>query len=94
MKGRGILCSKCRRHFTNYVKKNPYEKILNSAEELYKYTINLHNDVNAEIIKKTLHLKKRTSCIRNQFVLMYILGWYVNQLICFFKKIDYIYSLI
>lgn len=58
MKGRGILCSKCRRHFTNYVKKNPYEKILNSGEELYKYTINLHNDVNARNFKKNFTLKE------------------------------------
>ena len=33
-------------HFTEYIKKNPYEKLLNSSEELFKYTINLHNNVN------------------------------------------------
>ena len=58
MTGRGILCSKCRRHFTNYIKAHPYEKLLNSSEELFKYTINLHNDVNARNYKKHFTLKQ------------------------------------
>lgn len=58
MMGRGILCPKCRRHFTNYIKANPYEKLLNSSEELFKYTINLHNNVNARNYKRKFTLEE------------------------------------
>lgn len=53
MRGRGILCSKCRRHFNEYLNKHPYDKLLDCPQKLFIYTVNLHNDVNHRNYKPT-----------------------------------------
>ena len=33
MRGRGILCSRCRRHFNEYLNKHPYDKLLDCPQK-------------------------------------------------------------
>ena len=41
-----IPCDKCRLHYTQRLDKNPVTKYLKDSNTLFKYTIDLHNEVN------------------------------------------------
>lgn len=47
-----IPCDKCRLHYTQRLDKNPVTKYLKDSNTLFKYTIDLHNEVNKSLDKK------------------------------------------
>tara|TARA_B110000879_G_C11118053_1_gene490441 strand:- start:175 stop:912 length:738 start_codon:yes stop_codon:yes gene_type:complete len=55
MANKGLVCIICRTHFRKYTTQNPYLNLLDSNKDMFKYTVDLHNNVN-----RTLHKKKLT----------------------------------
>jgi len=49
-----IPCDKCRIHYTDRIRKNPIINHLENSDMLFRYTVNLHNDVNKSL-HKPLH---------------------------------------
>ena len=47
-----IPCEKCRIHYTERLDKNPIIHHLKNSETLFKYTIDLHNEVNKSLGKR------------------------------------------
>ena len=47
-----IPCQKCRIHYTQRLERNPIINYLDSKQSLFKYTIDLHNQVNKSLGKK------------------------------------------
>ena len=48
-----IPCDKCRIHYTERINKNPVINHLENSDSLFRYTIELHNDVNKSLGKRT-----------------------------------------
>ena len=48
-----IPCDKCRVHYTERINKNPIINHLENSDSLFRYTIELHNDVNKSLGKRT-----------------------------------------
>lgn len=48
-----IPCDKCRVHYTQRLNKNPIINHLKNSDTLFRYTIELHNDVNISLGKRT-----------------------------------------
>ena len=48
-----IPCDKCRVHYTQRLNKNPIINNLKNSDTLFRYTIELHNDVNISLGKRT-----------------------------------------
>lgn len=48
-----IPCEKCRFHYTERLDKNPIINHLSNSDSLFRYTIDLHNDVNISLGKRT-----------------------------------------
>ena len=48
-----IPCDKCRVHYTQRITKNPIINHLKNSDTLFRYTIELHNDVNLSLGKRT-----------------------------------------
>ena len=49
-------CGKCKNHFNQYINNVPYENAIKSKNQLRKYFIDLHNDVNLRTRKKIIPL--------------------------------------
>ena len=47
-----IPCQKCRIHYTQRLERNPIINYLDSKQSLFKYTVDLHNQVNKSLNKK------------------------------------------
>lgn len=47
-----IPCNKCKIHYTQRLERNPIINHLDSKQSLFKYTIDLHNQVNKSLGKK------------------------------------------
>ena len=47
-----IPCSKCRNHYTQKEKRFNYKQILKSRENLMRFLVTLHNEVNRDIARK------------------------------------------
>ena len=47
-----IPCQKCRIHYTQRLERNPIINYLDSKQSLFKFTIDLHNQVNKSLGKK------------------------------------------
>jgi hypothetical protein len=47
-----IPCDKCKLHYTQRLEYNPIIKHLKNSDTLFRYTIDLHNDVNKSLNKK------------------------------------------
>lgn len=48
-----IPCDKCRLHYTERINKKPIINYLDNTDSLFRYTIDLHNDVNKSLGKRT-----------------------------------------
>jgi hypothetical protein len=48
-----IPCDKCKIHYTQRINKNPIMNHLKNSDTLFRYTIELHNDVNVSLGKRT-----------------------------------------
>ena len=48
-----IPCDKCRIHYTERINKNPVINHLENSDSLFRYTIEIHNDVNKSLGKRT-----------------------------------------
>ena len=48
-----IPCDKCRIHYTERINKNPVINHLENSDSLFRYTIEIHNDVNKSLRKRT-----------------------------------------
>ena len=46
-----IPCPKCREHYTTHLQKNPISPHLDRREDLFRWTVNLHNEVNKSLNK-------------------------------------------
>ena len=65
-----LPCKKCREHLKENLRKNPlYSKFLDNKDELFKWTVELHNIVNKDLNKKeiTLETAKNIYMIENNF---------------------------
>ena len=47
-----IPCNKCRIHYTEHLSKNPVENHLGNRDALFKFTVDIHNEVNKTIGKR------------------------------------------
>ena len=47
-----IPCDKCRIHYRQRLERNPIINYLDNKESIFRYTINLHNQVNKSLNKK------------------------------------------
>lgn len=54
----GIKCPRCRNHFSSWISKYDIRNYYNSRNDLIRYFINLHNNVNKNNNKKTLSLNE------------------------------------
>ena len=54
----GIKCPRCRKHFTSWISKYDIRNYYNSKNDLIRYFINLHNNVNKSNNKKKLSLNE------------------------------------
>ena len=61
----GITCSKCRKHFTEWNKKNPIESSIGNRDYLVKWYIDLHNNVNTTNKKKVLTIEQVKELYKN-----------------------------
>jgi len=46
-----LPCPVCRVHYANHLKSNPISPSLDSREDLFRWTVNLHNTVNKDLGK-------------------------------------------
>jgi len=46
LKGNGLTCDNCRKHYIRYLSNNKIEKIVSNKEKTIKFFLGLHNDVN------------------------------------------------
>ncbi len=46
-----IPCPKCREHYSTHLQKNPISPHLDRREDLFRWTVNLHNAVNKSLDK-------------------------------------------
>lgn len=49
-----IPCSVCRQHYTTHLSKNPISPHLDRRDDLFRWTVNLHNEVNASLGKSRM----------------------------------------
>lgn len=47
-----IPCDKCRVHYRQHINNNPVVNHLNNSDSLFRYTIDLHNEVNKTLNKR------------------------------------------
>lgn len=65
MKKSGLPCEICTKHFNQYTQKNNINDSINSRNSLFKYFVDLHNDVNSRNRKKKLSYKQAFSLYKN-----------------------------
>ena len=65
MKTGGLPCEICTKHFNQYTQKNNINYSINSRNSLFKYFVDLHNDVNIRNRKKTISYKQALSIYKN-----------------------------
>jgi len=53
-----LPCSKCASNYRENIKELPIDNSLNSREDLFKWTIDIHNMVNNELGKKNISYEK------------------------------------
>ena len=53
-----IPCPKCREHYTKHLQKFPISPHLDRREDLFRWTINLHNEVNKSLDKPIVSEKE------------------------------------
>jgi len=53
-----IPCPKCREHYTTHLQKTPISPHLDRREDLFRWTINLHNEVNKSLDKPIVSEKE------------------------------------
>jgi len=65
MKKGGLPCEICTKHFNQYTQKNNINDSINSRNSLFKYFVDLHNDVNFRNRKKKLSYKQAYNIYKN-----------------------------
>lgn len=65
MKNGGILCHDCALHFKTYSDKNKIELCYNNKEQLFKYFVDLHNDVNIKTNKQLISIENAKELYKN-----------------------------
>lgn len=66
MKTNGIKCTRCKKHFNKWIKKNKIQSFLSNKLSLFTYFFNLHNNVNERKKKKILNLKEAYFIYKNK----------------------------
>lgn len=79
----GIKCPKCRKHFIYWVSQNDVKMYYNSKNELIKYFVNLHNDINYKNRKKLLSYQEVDKIYKN---------YDTTELISYYLDIDKFYN--
>ena len=62
-----IPCEKCRIHYTERLDKNPIINHLKNSETLFKYTIDLHNEVNKSLGKRIYSYDEVLEIYKNEY---------------------------
>lgn len=57
IRNRGLACAICSAHFAAYIGGHPFEPHITSKDSLFKYFVELHNDVNRRNGKPTITLE-------------------------------------
>ena len=53
----GLPCRKCKQHFKKWIEKNNPINFVNNKDELFKYLVDLHNNVNTQNKKETMTIE-------------------------------------
>ena len=53
-----LPCDKCREHWLEHIREFPIEQALDSREDLFKWSVNMHNLVNKSLSKPEIPYKK------------------------------------
>ena len=62
-----IPCNKCKIHYSQRLEKNPIINYLNNKQSLFKYTIDLHNQVNKSLGKKIYSYDEVVQIYKNHY---------------------------
>jgi hypothetical protein len=62
-----IPCDKCRLHYTQRQQVNPVSKYLTDPNALFKYTIDLHNEVNKSLGKRIYSYQEVSNLYKNHY---------------------------
>ena len=62
-----IPCDKCRLHYTQRQEINPVSKYLTDPNTLFKYTIDLHNEVNKSLGKRVFSYEEVSNIYKNHY---------------------------
>jgi hypothetical protein len=62
-----IPCDKCRLHYTQRQNINPVSKYLTDPNALFKYTIDLHNEVNKSLGKRIYSYEEVSNLYKNHY---------------------------
>lgn len=65
MNNGGISCHDCALHFKTYSDKNKIELCYNNKEQLFKYFVDLHNDVNIKTNKQLISIENAKELYKN-----------------------------
>tara|TARA_R110002050_G_scaffold49494_1_gene114999 strand:+ start:38 stop:472 length:435 start_codon:yes stop_codon:yes gene_type:complete len=62
-----IPCNKCRIHYTAHLSKNPIENHLDNRDALFKFTVDIHNEVNKTIGKRIFSYEEALDLYRAHY---------------------------
>jgi hypothetical protein len=62
-----IPCEKCRIHYSERLDKNPIINHLKNSETIFKYTIDLHNEVNKSLGKRIYSYDEVLEIYKNEY---------------------------
>ena len=62
-----IPCEKCRIHYTQRLERNPIMNYLDSRQSLFKFTIDLHNQVNKSLGKRLYNYDEVVEIYREHY---------------------------
>ena len=62
-----IPCDKCRIHYRQHINNNPVVNHLKNSDTLFRYTIDLHNEVNKSLGKKIYSYEEVAKIYRNHY---------------------------
>jgi len=62
-----IPCNKCRIHYRNHLNKYPVINYLDNSDNLFKYTIKIHNEVNKTLNKRVYSYEEVVKFYRSEY---------------------------
>ena len=63
-----IPCNACKRNYNLHMNKLPLSSYLNNKNDLFKWTVEMHNMVNTELGKKVLTVEQAKNIYKNMYL--------------------------